>query len=192
MNFLAHALLSEPYAHSLIGNLGGDFVKGPLRSQELHPRVLDGVRRHRRIDALTDVHPGYAELRPLFLPAQRRYAGVVLDVLLDHVLWRSWPRFSSWDRECFVDGTYEVLLRHESLQPESFRRVSRRMIEADWLRAGSSLSGVERALGRAGRRARRPVDLGLALERVADQPGVQEVLLGVFASVQACLEDVRP
>lgn len=55
MNYLAHALLAEPYSLSIIGNIAGDLVKGPLHQHRLHPRVAQGVRRHRSVDAVVEV-----------------------------------------------------------------------------------------------------------------------------------------
>jgi len=109
MNYLAHALLAEPYAHSVLGNLAGDLVKGPLSAHRLHPRVADGVRRHRRIDALTDAHAQSHALRQLFERSQRRYAPIVQDVVFDFFLTRHWERFCSIDRRAFTKDVYRVL-----------------------------------------------------------------------------------
>ena len=50
MNFLAHLFLADRDAESLIGNLAGDFVKGPLHDR-FTPRIREGIMQHRRLDS---------------------------------------------------------------------------------------------------------------------------------------------
>ncbi|MEQ8515898.1 MAG: DUF479 domain-containing protein, partial [Chromatocurvus sp.] len=102
MNHLAHALLSTPAPAQRLGNLFGDAVRGPLSGHELPAEVLDGVRQHRRIDAITDQHPQSAQMRALFPPSLRRYAGIILDVAFDHYLVRKWPAFCDVSRHSFT------------------------------------------------------------------------------------------
>ncbi|MEM7690909.1 MAG: ACP phosphodiesterase [Pseudomonadota bacterium] len=191
MNFLAHALLSEPFAHSLIGNLAGDFVKGSLAASSLHPRVVDGVRRHRRIDVLTDGHEGYGALRSLFPQVRRRYAGPVLDVILDYYLWRNWAHCSTWNREDFVEEVYRTLEQSTALMPPLFARAFPRLRSADWLRAGTSLAGLERSLTRMGSRLRRPVRLQDDLPELIAESSLESEMLRTFLSIQGQIEDAR-
>ena len=58
----------------------------------LPPRVALGVRTHRAVDAATDAHPAVAALRAGFRPELRRFAGIAIDVGLDHRIARDWPR----------------------------------------------------------------------------------------------------
>ncbi|MFK8040783.1 ACP phosphodiesterase [Congregibacter sp.] len=185
MNYLAHALLAEPYAHSLIGNIAGDLVKGPLHRHKLHPRVADGVRRHRRVDALTDSHEAYRSLRLLFPEDQRRYSGLVLDVLFDHYLVRHWQRFSEWQRDAFLEGTYRVLRENPQLLPTGLALVAERWTNADWLRVYETREGVVAVLERLSLRLKRPVALASMLD-VADMhgPDFDWGFLRVFTDVQ--------
>ena len=57
----------------------------------LPPRVALGVRTHRAVDAATDAHPAVAALRAGFRPELRRFAGIAIDVGLDHRIARDWP-----------------------------------------------------------------------------------------------------
>lgn len=191
MNFLAHALLSEPFVHSLVGNLAGDFVKGPLVPSLLHPRVIDGVRRHRRIDALSDTHEGYSTLRAIFPPGRRRYAGPVLDVILDYYLWRNWSQCSTWDRNNFVEDVYNALEHCVDLMPPLFRQAFPRLRDADWLRAATSLAGLERSLTRMGARLRRPVRLQDDLPALLDEPLLEREMLRTFLAIQLQIEDAK-
>ena len=193
MNYLAHALLSEPHAYSLLGNIAGDLIKGPLDDHALHPRVADGVRRHRRVDALTDAHPRHIELRRLFPPAQRRVAPIVLDVLFDHYLTRDWSRFSAWERGAFIEGVYCVLSQGVLPRPPALARVAERWVAADWLRVYETLDGVAAVLDRLAARASRPLPLRAALDVVADRE--EELVAGfyeVFVDGRARLDGLAP
>ncbi|MEL7046799.1 MAG: ACP phosphodiesterase, partial [Pseudomonadota bacterium] len=143
MNYLAHALLSEPHAFSVIGNVAGDLVKGRLEDHSLHPRVADGVRRHRRVDMLTDTHPHYREMVACFGGPQRRVAPIVLDVLFDHYLFRNWGRFSTFGRDAFIDDVYRVLSTPGAPLPPALAERAPMWVGANWLRAYHNMAGVE-------------------------------------------------
>jgi len=189
MNYLAHALLAEPHAYSVIGNLAGDLVKGRVEHHALHPRIADGVRRHRRVDALTDAHPRYLELKDLFSREHRRIAPIVLDVLFDHYLTRDWSLLSTLDRDEFIDGVYAVLADPEAPLPHALRERVPRWVGADWLRVYGDLDGVEAVLARLERRTARHLPLTEAL--VAVQGCDAELRDGfhtVFGDVRASLD----
>lgn len=50
MNYLAHLYLAPDDDESLLGNLMGDFVKGPLDGR-FSPGIAAGIRLHRHIDS---------------------------------------------------------------------------------------------------------------------------------------------
>src|SRR5262249_19698029 len=95
MNYLAHLFLAGDSAESLIGNLAGDFVKGPL-ADRFPPAIADGIRTHRRVDAFTDAHPSVAAFRHVLIPEHGHYARVIADVFFDHFLA---TRFDDYSRE---------------------------------------------------------------------------------------------
>lgn len=193
MNYLAHALLAEPYAHSLIGNIAGDLVKGRLTEQALHPRVIDGIRRHRWVDVITDSHPRYQALRADFPREHRRYAGIVLDVLFDHYLSRHWHRFSHWKQEQFIAGVYAVLNEQQDLLPAALARVAPHWTDADWLRVYAELDGVLAVLERLSRRLSRRVDLCVVLEQaLAREQQLEAGFLEIFRDVQAAVTQGPP
>jgi len=188
VNYLAHALLAEPYAHSLIGNIAGDLVKGPLAKHALHARVADGVRRHRRVDSLTDTHRDYRALKLKFSKDERRYAGLVLDVIFDHFLVLHWQRFSRWDRGDFIEDVYRVLRVNPRLLPAGLNAVYLRWTDADWLRVYETREGIEAVLGRLAQRLSRPVDL-VALLRVVDEnhSEFEQAFIRIFTDVQRAI-----
>lgn len=92
MNYLAHLWLTEQAGLPLPGAILGDLVHGRLDGR--FPFALEcSIRLHRRIDAVTDAHPLVAAARARFAPGERRYAGIVLDIVHDHCLALDWPRY---------------------------------------------------------------------------------------------------
>ena len=93
MNFLAHCLLAWPGQGWIAGGVLGDFVKGRL-PESLPPELRAGIRLHRRIDSfanrLADMKPSVAR----FDDQLRRAAPVLLDIVADHCLALTWPRYS--------------------------------------------------------------------------------------------------
>ncbi|PLW82145.1 DUF479 domain-containing protein [Kineobactrum sediminis] len=166
MNHLAHALLANAGHHSLIGNLSGDFVKGPLDGLEIHARVREGIRQHRRVDVFTDQHEVTAELKKIFKPVNRRYAGILLDVVFDHYLIKHWSRFSEVMQRPFVNEVYATLTTHEAILPGQLADFVPRMIAADWLYSCESLVGVDRVLQRISNRLRYENPLGHAIDDI--------------------------
>lgn len=196
MNYLAHALLAEPYAYSLIGNIAGDLVKGRVEHHALHPRVADGVRRHRRVDALTDGHPRYLELKGLFPREHRRIAPIVLDVLFDHYLTRDWSLLCGLDRDDFIDDVYAVLAHPHAPLPAPLADRAPGWVAADWLRVYGELRGVEAVLTRLARRAQRrlPLTDALAAVLVHDRElrkGFHDVFVDVHASLDGLTDPRR-
>lgn len=193
MNYLAHALLSEPHAYSLIGNVAGDLVKGSLAERRLHPRVMDGIRRHRRVDALTDSHPLYRELRNGFPRDSRRVAPIVLDVLFDHYLVRHWSQLTSWDYNAFIDGVYTVLSEPAAPLPAPLAARAPAWVSADWLRVYASMEGVAAVLERLSRRTSRrlPLDAALTVAREREAEFAQ-AFVAIFSDVRAQLDGVVP
>ena len=63
MNFLAHLFLAGDTPESLIGNLAGDFVKGPL-GDRFPPAIAEGLRR-RGIDVTTTSDAGLTSVEDL-------------------------------------------------------------------------------------------------------------------------------
>ncbi len=193
MNYLAHALLAEPHRYSLIGNIAGDLVKGPLESRSLHPLVIDGIRRHRRVDALTDTHPRHQQLRALFPGSHRRVGGIVLDVLFDYFLYRNWARFSSWPEGLFREGVYAVLREDPAPMPEELATVAPHWVAGDWLRVYETLDGVQSVLQRMERRSKRVLPLREAFVAVLDCRELLEAgFIEIFSDVQSALDGLRP
>jgi acyl carrier protein phosphodiesterase len=192
MNHLAHAFLSGASAQQLVGNVAGDFLKGPLDRLELVPGIRQGVQQHRRIDAFVDGHPLLAELKSRFPPAQRRYASIVLDVAFDHYLIRHWSMFAAGERRAFIDGVYTTLADHQRLLPEPLATYLPRLIRHDWLDRCATMSGVEATLTSIGRRLRRDNPLPLAAATIAEKDAeLEAAFLDFFPEVLVFASSVQ-
>lgn len=168
-------------------------MKGPLAAHALHPRVADGIRRHRRVDTLTDAHPQYRSLKRLFPRQERRFAGIVLDVLFDFLLCRHWSMFSNWERAEFTAGVYEVLQTKQVALPVPLAERASTWVAADWLRVYESLDGVAAVLDRVSHRLAsntgRRVDLAALLAQVwIDEARLELGFMAVFGDVKSALD----
>lgn len=161
MNLLAHLWLAE-YTHtSAAGQLLGDLVKGRLNHSPLDSYSCQGIRLHRLIDSVSDAHPAHIALRRCFAPPLRRYAGILVDIGLDHALARHWSDYCQQDLSAFA------------------WRINRRVVRewpsglgythpaypglAQLLVSYSHADGIQHALNSVGRRARRTNPLAQAL-----------------------------
>lgn len=156
MNFVAHARIAADWEHFMLGQLLGDFaINSVLIGQ--HPELVRGVRAHRALDAWTDQHPLFLEACRLLQPGCGRYAPVVMDVLLDHVLVQHWavlgngPGFSD-----FLGKLYTSLRTHAQHLPERMRIPAERMHVMHWFSGFAEPSSLERVLGFMSKRVRRP------------------------------------
>tara|TARA_R110000772_G_scaffold238154_4_gene350163 strand:+ start:89205 stop:89798 length:594 start_codon:yes stop_codon:yes gene_type:complete len=152
VNHLAHARLSSADPLHRVGNVTGDFIKGPLAPQGLSTKLREGVQHHRLIDRYTDDHAVTRELRELFAPPFRRYATILLDVAFDYFLIQHWQRFAAVPRAAFVASVYDLLIAHRHELPAPLAEVTPRLVAHDWLSRCDSPEGVESTLrGLSGR-----------------------------------------
>lgn len=159
MNHLAHLVLAGRHADHRLGALLGDHIKGTAALDRLRPELRHGVRLHRRIDDWSDHHPAVAALRARLEPPWRRYAGVILDILFDHMLDRHWADFCDVPIAQFGAEVDRLLLDHRDQLPPRLERFSR------WARA----TGLWRRFGE-------PAMLDEIFARVAERHGRREPL----------------
>ncbi|MBK7432807.1 MAG: DUF479 domain-containing protein [Chitinophagaceae bacterium] len=133
MNYLAHAYLSFNLPEILLGNMISDFVKG--KKQFSYPaQVQVGIRLHRAIDQFTDTHEATRELKSVFRPHYRLYAGAFADVVYDHFLANDDLVFATeQELKQFTHSTYHYLQQGRSWFPPPFDRMFPYMSGQDWL-----------------------------------------------------------
>jgi acyl carrier protein phosphodiesterase len=167
MNHLAHLFLGGNTPESLIGNLAGDFVKGPLHDR-FAPAIHAGIMHHRRIDAFTDSHPAAAAFRRVLVPEHGHYARVIADVFFDHFLARRFDEYAGEPLESFLARTYAIIDPHEASLPGTLRWVYPRMRDEQWLQSYRAFEGIHVALTNLSRRFSRKPRLETATRHLAD------------------------
>lgn len=156
MNHLAHLFLAGEGVDVLIGNLAGDFVKGPL-GERFTPGIRAGITQHRKIDAFTDSHPSVAAFRRVLIPEHGHYSRIIADVFFDHFLSRRFTEFAGEPLETFLTRTYATLDPHVDELPGLLRVVYPHMRDEQWLIGYREVEGIRAALAGISRRiARRP------------------------------------
>jgi len=116
MNHLAHLALAGDSKAMIIGGFLGDFVKGRLEGR-LIPELERGIRLHRAIDAFTDRHPQVVRAAGRFRPPFRRYSGILLDILFDHLLAQNWTDYYDCELEHYSRNVLNVLIENSELLP---------------------------------------------------------------------------
>lgn len=152
MNFLAHAWLARLGSDEfLYGNLIADGVKGSDLSA-WPAAVADGINHHRRVDAWVDIHPSVLAAKHRAPHAQRRYAGIALDLVWDHFLARQ--QVDNPANEALIKRTYQLL----SARPAPNRLASMMpvLIKHDWLRGYADFDFTCRAVAGIGERLSGP------------------------------------
>ena len=185
MNYLAHLYLADPEPDAWIGNLMGDFVKGPL-PDSLPPALQQGIRLHRAVDHYTDQHPVFRHSKRRISPAYRRYAGILIDMFYDHLLAVSWSQYSQQSLRQFTTEVYAVLQRNQAQLPPRMQGSVSYMLANDLLHTYQQSSGIARALQGIERRLSRPSDLGQAITELhTNYSGLEDDFHDFFPQLRA-------
>jgi acyl carrier protein phosphodiesterase len=129
----------------MVGNFIGDHVKG-RRHTRYSSDVQTGILLHRHIDSFTDAHPVFRESAGFFRDGYRRYAGVVGDIIYDHLLAAHWNRYSDESLERFVNKVHLILMRHYFVLPPRVKQFLPFLIKSRRLENYQHFDGVERTL----------------------------------------------
>jgi len=166
VNYLAHLFLSDADDLHLLGNIAGDWIKGPLHTHDLPPRMLEGVRRHRWVDSTTDSHPAVRNARQLFSPARSRAVPIILDMVFDHLLARNWVRYADLPLEAFLHDSYTALERVRPYWPARGRHILPTLMERDLLGRYRDLAVIGDSLEHIAGRLSRDIGLRGALPEI--------------------------
>ncbi len=145
MNHVAHCLLSFNNPEVLVGNFMGDFVKG-RQWEAFPPEVQRGILLHRHIDAFTDAHAVSMANARLLRPWAGRYAGAVLDILNDHLLYRNWSSYSTQSFGDFAERVFSDLDARRHLMPEPLHERWPHMLKGRFLYAYITSENLSRVL----------------------------------------------
>jgi acyl carrier protein phosphodiesterase len=164
LNLLAHAVLSPDRELVRVGNVVADFIHRN-ETTGLPKDIQTGIGLHRRIDSFTDNHLAVANSKSKMI-AFKRFANPLIDVFYDHFLTKHWDNPIPI-RE-FTHQLYRSVQTAHPLLPENCVRISKRMIEDDWLNLYDTFEGLAINLERMERRiefrAGRKVDLVSSLQ----------------------------
>ncbi len=152
MNHLAHFVTGFPDAGLITGGFLGDFVKGPLG--ERFPRHIDrGIRLHRAVDAFSDSHQTTRTSVQRFDPVYRRYGGIMVDIIYDHFLARSWDKWQAEPLDVFATKVFVIMETHQLT--DQAQRVANRMNAAASLQSYREEAFIPRSLTSIGQRLKR-------------------------------------
>lgn len=189
MNFLAHAWLARHGSDDfLYGNLIADGVKGADLS-DWREEVAAGIRHHRRVDAFVDAHPLVRGARERAPRAQRRYAGIALDLIWDHFLARELALDST--RSSLVVRSYRLLEARPA--PDRLAAMMPVLVEQDWLHRYADFGftcGAIRGIGRRLSGPNRLAELVPWLE--ADYAALEDDFRRLWPAVIEAMEVNRP
>lgn len=143
MNYLAHFYLADPEKDLMFGNYIGDGVKGSDLSK-YSENVQRGIRFHRFIDSYTDDHEIVREAKKIFYPNQRKFSGVVVDVLFDHLLAIAWENHATQELKSFAQNCYRVIDAHPEELPLRSERFYGFMVSNNLLEEYGTEDGIQR------------------------------------------------
>lgn len=158
MNFLAHLWLADQSETSLAGAVLGDWVHG--RVPEHYPHELRlGIALHRHIDVTTDAHAVMVSAREPFAQGQRRYAGILLDLIADHALTQRWNEFSTEPLAEFAQRGAQAVGHHARWFAEAGDFAPAATEFKNLLLSYATTEGMDRAIQRTAQRLRKPEGL---------------------------------
>jgi acyl carrier protein phosphodiesterase len=163
MNYLAHIYLSGENPALIIGNLLGDMIRNH-EVEVLDSDLQKGVYLHRLIDSFTDAHPSIKLINKVFRETQGKYAPVVTDIILDHVLALHWEKYKSEPFSDYCNRMYDLMDDHYAVMPVHARKRVASMVNGRWLHSYASEEGIKYAFSRLARRARFSNRFEVALE----------------------------
>ena len=169
MNFLCHLYLSANDPELQVGNLMGDFVKGPLAGR-FPAGIEQGLLLHRWIDSAANRDRSFLESRHRLDPYYGLYRGVLVDLFYDHFLAAEWQAYHPLPFETFLEQTYSSAREHDAVMPDRFRDLLP-VIFTELIPSYREVAGIDRALQRMAARRTRPSPLGSGVQELVRHYG---------------------
>jgi acyl carrier protein phosphodiesterase len=163
LNWLAHALVSEPDIEFRLGNFLADMVKRRDRAN-LSPRFLEGIRHHQQIDAFTDSHPAFHRSCSRIVGHFPHARGILVDIFYDHFLAVDWLKYCDVPLGAFTAQLYADIHSRLANFPTDAQAGLNRLMSQDWLGSYQHLGGIETALRRLSQRLETRLGRNLRLE----------------------------
>jgi len=189
LNFLAHALLAGDKPALIVGGVIGDWIKGILPGT-LPDDLAQGVALHRAIDNFAETNPAFRQSRSRCSNFRRRYAGVVVDVIYDHLLAKNWADHHHIPLNEYCAEIYSNI--HDRLPdlPDTSHPGLKMMLNQDWLTNYQHIDEIADVLARMSRRIKRTNPLaGSEQEFLADVDGFTSDFYSWLEDAKAFSED---
>jgi acyl carrier protein phosphodiesterase len=145
MNYLAHLYLSGDNPEIMVGNFIGDYVKGRNHTKYTQ-NIQKGIILHRKIDSFTDNHPLVKTNAEIFRPLYQKYAMVVIDIVMDHILAKNWNRYSEVALNTYVTETHQILMRRYFTLPAKVKQFLPFLIKSRRLENYQHIEGINKTL----------------------------------------------
>lgn len=168
MNYLSHIYLSGESEEIILGNFIGDYVKGQ-QILNYPGDVAKGIFLHRQIDSFTDSHPVIIECIVKLRPAFGKYAGIVIDIFLDHFLAVNWSDYSHEKLSSFTKRFHAVLLANFFQLPAQVKLFVPFLIQHKRLQSYASFEGVEKTLRIMAKHTSLPAETEFALKILEEE-----------------------
>lgn len=123
----------------------GDFVKGKAYLSYPDP-IKNGILIHRAIDHFTDRNLIAKKLVAKLKPLYRRYAGVVSDIVFDHILAKNFQSYTAMELDYFAGFSYKVLSENKEYLPERVAFILDRIKSSKRLQMYESLDGIRNSV----------------------------------------------
>jgi acyl carrier protein phosphodiesterase len=167
VNYLAHAFFSRNDPGLLVGNFIADHVRGNKLSQ-FEPRIIEGIKLHRKIDTFTDQHPEFRFSKRLFYDGFEKYSGILVDIFFDHLLAKKFGEFSTSSLTEFSEETYEVYSKNAHVFPPSSNRFLEYVLKNNIYSSYATEEGIEKVLYHLSHRMRHQVRLDHSMKLFMD------------------------
>lgn len=115
--------------------------------------VTRGIHMHRVVDGFTDAHPSFSASRRLIQPGRRRFAGIIVDLFLDHFLSIHWKDYHSTPLDQFCQQVYKELESHPEWLAGRLAEITPIMKRENWLMRYSTMDGMELTLSEVSQRS---------------------------------------
>jgi acyl carrier protein phosphodiesterase len=143
--------LADPDEGLMLGGVIADFARNP-EIAALPANIQAGVRLHRLIDGFTDRHPTVHRSIGRISARLGWFAGIVIDIYYDHLLARSWERYSAEPLGTFANRAYRTLEALLTVAPPDAREFLRRFIDHDHINQYATVEGLTHTLSRVSQR----------------------------------------